>query len=83
MAKPLLRWAGSKQQLVAKLAPYWNENSGRYVEPFAGSARLFFRLEPRAALLGDINADLIATYCEVRDNPEEVYGALSGMEKQQ
>lgn len=80
MAKPLLRWAGSKQQLVAELAQYWSENFGRYVEPFAGSARLFFRLEPKVALLGDINADLIATYCEVRDNPVAVHRALSGVE---
>ena len=80
MAKPLLRWAGSKQQIVAELASYWDGSSGRYVEPFAGSARLFFRLEPKDAILGDINADLIATYCEVRDNPAEVHKALSGME---
>ena len=52
----------------------------RYVEPFAGSARLFFRLEPEKALLGDINSDLISTYCEVRDNPAEVHRSLSGME---
>ena len=80
MAKPLFRWAGSKQQLVAELESYWDGISGRYVEPFAGSARLFFRLKPRHAVLGDINADLIATYCEVRDNPTEVHKALIGME---
>ncbi len=79
MTKPLLRWAGSKQQLVADLASYWNGDSGRYVEPFAGSARLFFRLKPKEAVLGDINAELVSTYCEVRDNPTEVYRALNGM----
>ena len=77
MAKPLLRWAGSKQQLVGELAQYWADTNGRYVEPFAGSARLFFRLEPKAALLGDINAELVATYCEVRDHPEDVHASLS------
>ena len=80
MAKPLLRWAGSKQQLVAKLMSYWKGDMRRYVEPFAGSARLFFRLEPEDAVLGDINEDLIATYCEVRDNPAEVHSCLCGME---
>ena len=79
MAKPLLRWAGSKQQLVGELASYWNGSKGRYVEPFAGSARLFFRLEPEKALLGDINTDLIATYCEVRDDPENVHSSLSSL----
>ncbi|MCY4108806.1 MAG: Dam family site-specific DNA-(adenine-N6)-methyltransferase [Chloroflexi bacterium] len=80
MAKPLLRWAGSKEQLVAKLVSYWKEDMQRYVEPFAGSARLFFRLEPEDAILGDINEDLIATYCEVRDNAAEVHSCLCGME---
>ena len=79
MAKPLLRWAGSKQQLVGELASYWSATNRRYVEPFAGSARLFFRLEPKEALLGDINADLVATYCEVRDDPEDVHCSLSSM----
>ena len=79
MAKPLLRWAGSKQQLVGELASYWSGSKRRYVEPFAGSARLFFRLEPETALLGDINTDLIETYCEVRDDPENVHHLLSGI----
>lgn len=79
MAKPLLRWAGSKQQLVGELASYWSDTNRRYVEPFAGSARLFFRLEPEEALLGDINADLIATYREVRDNPKQVHYSLDGL----
>ena len=79
MAKPLLRWAGSKQQLVGVLAQYWSEENGRYVEPFAGSARLFFRLEPKAALLGDINAELVATYREVRECPDDVHNALNGL----
>ena len=77
MAKPLLRWAGSKQQLVGELASYWDGNKSRYIEPFVGSARLFFRLEPEQALLGDINADLISMYCEIRSNPKEVHGFLS------
>ena len=79
MAKPLLRWAGSKQQLVGELASYWSDTKRRYVEPFAGSARLFFRLEPEEALLGDINTDLIMTYCEVRDNPKAVHSSLSSL----
>ena len=79
MAKPLLRWAGSKQQLLGELASYWSGTKRRYVEPFAGSARLFFCLEPKKALLGDINTDLIATYWEVRDDPENVHSSLSGL----
>ncbi|MCP4993489.1 MAG: hypothetical protein GY934_06850, partial [Gammaproteobacteria bacterium] len=31
---------------------------GRYIEPFSGSACLFFRLNPERAIVNDINVDL-------------------------
>lgn len=57
-----MKWPGGKSrllpELLARLPPRWN----RYYEPFAGGAALFFRLAPRDAVLGDLNAELIATY---------------------
>ena len=34
----------------------------RYVEPFLGSGSVFFHLQPKAALLGDTNEELIAAF---------------------
>jgi DNA adenine methylase len=70
-ASPLLRWAGSKRALLPELASRWHraEISGRYIEPFAGSACLFFALHPRRAVLGDLNGELVATYETLRDHP--------------
>jgi DNA adenine methylase len=68
-----LRWAGSKRKLLPKLAPYWGNGFDRYIEPFAGSASLFFALQPKEAILSDINPDLIRTYRALRDDPEEVH----------
>ena len=76
MAKPFLRWAGSKRQLLGRLVKYWPGEDTRYVEPFAGSACLFFELEPSSALIGDKNADLMSTYRIVRENPSEVYHSM-------
>ena len=76
MARPLFRWAGSKRQLVPELASYWNEEGARYVEPFAGSACLFFKLQPAVAILGDINRELINTYELVRSQPRDLSRAL-------
>jgi DNA adenine methylase len=50
--------------------------NGRYIEPFAGSAAVLFNLRPGKAILGDVNAALIETYCAVRDTPTEVVRAL-------
>jgi DNA adenine methylase len=66
--KPFLRWAGSKRQLIPAISQYWNNNFTRYIEPFAGSASLFFNLAPTSAILGDINADLVTTYEQVKTN---------------
>lgn len=38
------------------------ERYGRYYEPFAGGAALFFRVAPERAVLADFNADLITLY---------------------
>ena len=76
MAKPFLRWAGSKRQLLTRLVDHWPGGNTRYVEPFAGSASLFFELEPRSALLSDINGELISTYRVVRERPKAVYRSL-------
>jgi DNA adenine methylase len=63
---PFLRWAGSKRRLLPILQTFWTEKHKRYVEPFAGSACLFFAIKPPKAILGDLNAELIATFIEVK-----------------
>jgi len=73
--KAFLRWAGSKKQLLPILETYWDGN-GTYYEPFAGSSCLFFHIEPRRGVLGDINRELIQTLRGVRDNPKSIVSIL-------
>lgn len=75
--KSVLRWAGSKQKLLPKLCEFWVDPTRRYVEPFAGSSRLFFSLLPSKALLGDINTDLVLFLNCAKSNPQEVYKIAS------
>jgi len=63
---PFLRWAGSKRLLLPILQTFWTKKYTRYLEPFAGSACLFFAIKPPKAILGDLNEELIATYIEVK-----------------
>ncbi len=78
---PFLRWAGSKRQLIPVLSEYWKPSYYRYVEPFAGSAALFFHLGPAKALLGDINPELIAAYRQIKTNLQLVLKVLSSLRK--
>jgi DNA adenine methylase len=78
---PLLRWAGSKRQLIPKLFEYWQPKHARYLEPFAGSACLFFAIAPVEAVLGDLNKYLINTYRMVKRSPYHVIEALHRLPK--
>lgn len=78
---PFLRWAGSKRRLLPVLSSYWTKNHRRYLEPFAGSACLFFSLRPPRAILGDVNPELIGTYLEVKHRVNGVIQQL-GMLRQ-
>ena len=68
----LLRWAGSKRHMLELLESRVPRTTGRYFEPFAGSACLFFTCRPAQAVLADVNEQLLATYRTVRHRPEAV-----------
>jgi DNA adenine methylase len=74
VARPIVKWAGGKGELVSELVSAMPRAIGTYVEPFAGGAALFFALasEPRPrfvrAHLNDRNAELVASYRAVRDD---------------
>lgn len=76
-----MRWAGSKRSLLRELASFWPEKPGRYIEPFAGSACLFFHLEPEAAILSDLNAELMNTYIQLRHDCELVLQSFRRLPK--
>lgn len=74
--RPFIKWAGGKRQLLPELRRYVPERFGRYFEPFVGGGALFFELQPRAAVLTDVNERLIRTYRGVRDDVERVIALL-------
>lgn len=77
----ILRWAGSKRKLLKELRHLTPKGFGLYLEPFAGSAVLFFELAPAKGVLGDINPEVIATYTAIRDEPDSVYSFLETIPK--
>lgn len=69
---PIFRWAGSKRKSLQSLTAFWSERFERYIEPFVGSACLFLKIKPNAAILADLNSCLIETYRAIRRTPLEV-----------
>ncbi|GEM54637.1 DNA methyltransferase [Flavobacterium branchiophilum] len=79
--KPLVKYRGGKSKEIPHLInhiPYFN---GRYIEPFFGGGALFFHLEPKKAIINDINSKLISFYLGVKDNFELLKTELSEIEK--
>lgn len=75
-ARPFTKWAGGKRQLLHELRKHVPSTFGKYVEPFVGGGALFFDLQPKGAILADINLNLMAAYKGVRDEVESVIGLL-------
>ena len=82
-ARPFLKWAGGKKQLLPVLRGFCPEPFNRYWEPFLGSGAMFFDLHGRGllagrtAILSDTNPDLVACYSAVCDDVDEVIHELS------
>ncbi|MCK4850209.1 MAG: Dam family site-specific DNA-(adenine-N6)-methyltransferase [Phycisphaerae bacterium] len=75
--RPFLRWAGSKRRLLSHLTEFLPPSFKTYFEPFLGSGALFFLLQADNAVLSDSCAELIDTFCAVRDNVSAVLRYLN------
>ena len=80
MAKPILKWAGGKTQMLGDLLPKVPKSYGRYIEPFFGGGAMFFALQPKNAIIADSNPELINMYRQVAENVDEVISCLKKYE---
>lgn len=79
-AKPILKWAGGKTQMLGDLLPKVPSSYGRYIEPFFGGGAMFFALQPEHAVIADSNPELINMYREIADHVEKVIEYLKKYE---
>jgi DNA adenine methylase len=83
IARPIVKWAGGKTGLLPELLTRVPERYASFYEPFAGGAALSLALIARAQnasqrfVVGDANADLIATYAAIVDDVEAVIDPLT------
>lgn len=82
-AKPILKWAGGKTQMLGDLLPKVPTSYGRYIEPFIGGGAMFFALNPNDAVIADSNPELINMYKQVADNVDAVISYLQKYENTQ
>lgn len=90
-AKPFLKWAGGKTQLLPTIDSFLPDSFRRekditYIEPFVGGgAMLFFMLQKypniKKAIINDINPHLVKTYTTIRDNPYSLIDTLTELQE--
>lgn len=87
-AKPFLKWAGGKSQLLREIANYYPFADGhitKYAEPFVGGGAVLFdilnKYDLQEIYINDINADLMNAYCVVRDNVDMLIEILFAMQE--
>ncbi len=80
---PIVKWVGGKGRILGQLEPLLpaGVEMMRHVEPFFGGGALFFRRQPRRALVSDINPELVNVYEWVRDAPSALVPHLQALAK--
>jgi DNA adenine methylase len=74
-AKPFVKWAGGKRQLLYKMKHFFPTDFDTYFEPFVGGGAVFFNFYNYykkkdfrfSAILNDINPELINCYKVIKD----------------
>lgn len=89
-AKPFLKWAGGKTQLLGQFEDIYPEKLRmgkikRYIEPFIGSGAVFFDIinnyEVEEFYISDLNTNLIITYKVIKNNVNELIKSLKKLEE--
>lgn len=90
-AKPFLKWAGGKGQLLSqldKLLPVGlDKREFTYIEPFVGGGAMLFHMLHKfpnihRAVINDINPHLVTAYRVIKNNPEDLIVRLGELERQ-
>ena len=89
IAKPFLKWAGGKTQLIEEIKNNLPEIVFRepftYIEPFVGSGAVLFWLlnhfpNIKKAVINDINKELIDTYDTIANSPQQLISVLEDLQ---
>lgn len=71
-AKPFVKWAGGKRQLLPELMQRVPTSFERFFEPMIGGGALFFELTPSYSMIADVSEELVNTYSVIKESVEEL-----------
>ena len=77
LVMPVVKWVGGKRQLIDEIKSRIPKTYKTYYEPFFGGGAVLFALQPKRAVINDLNDSLIKTYRVIKDNADELIASLS------
>lgn len=78
---PVIKYRGGKSRELPYFSQYIPDNYNYYIEPFLGGGAVYFYLEPKKAIINDVNKRLITFYQQLRDNYSEVRLQLNELQQ--
>lgn len=78
---PVLKYRGGKSREIPRFLQYIPDSFDRYIEPFFGGGAVYFYLEPKEAIINDVNERLMVFYRQLRDNYPEMRLQLDKLQK--
>ena len=90
-AKPFVKWAGGKRQLLLDLAARipkdFETNITTYIEPFVGGGAFLFWIAEhfqnlKRFIINDVNPALVNVYQTIRDTPQPLVAELKELQSQ-
>ena len=82
-ARPFIKWAGGKKQLLGEIRKYYpfNEKINKYCEPFVGAGAVLFDVlnnyELKEIYISDVNSELINLYKVIKNDVDKLIEILS------
>ncbi len=73
---PVVKWVGGKRQILDQITKYVPETFSTYYEPFLGGGAVLFELQPKKAVVNDINKELMNIYEVIKENVEDLIDDL-------
>ena len=76
LVTPVLKWVGGKRQLLPEIRKRIPKKYKVYYEPFLGGGAVLFDLQPKKAIVNDLNFELINVYKTIKSFPTELVEEL-------
>jgi DNA adenine methylase len=78
LAQPFLKWAGGKRFLVPEIKKRLPVKYNTYYEPFLGGGAVLFALQPKKAVVNDLNSEIINVYNVIKNDVDNLIEELKG-----